>query len=177
MRILHTILVALATLAPLPATTLQKLELDDMIGKSTAVVRAKVIGSYTALRGTDIYTFYRVAITENLKPGGSQPAELAVPGGSYHGVRQLVVGAPVLTDGQEYVVFLWTSRSGLNVILGLTQGLYQTGLDAVGQAVMMRPASVEPMVDQRGRGTTDQAVTLRLSDLRTRIQRVAAAAR
>jgi hypothetical protein len=175
MRILYTTLAALAVLAPLPATTLQKLEMDDLIAKSNAVVRAKVIGSHTALRGADIYTFYQLAICENLKPGGSQPTEVAVQGGSYRGSRQLVAGAPVLTNGQEYVFFLWTSRSGLSVILGLTQGLYQTGLDATGQPVMMRPASVEPMVDQNGRATTDQAITLQLSDLRTRIQKVTAA--
>ena len=99
MRILYTTLAALAVLAPLPATTLQKLEMDDLIAKSTAVVRAKVIGSHTALRGADIYTFYQLAISENLKPGGSQPAEVAVQGGSYRGTRQLVAGAPVLTNG------------------------------------------------------------------------------
>jgi hypothetical protein len=148
--------------------------MDDLIRQSTAVVRVKVTGSYSALRGADIYTFYQVSLIENLKPGGTEPAEVAVPGGVYHGTRQVISGAPALTVGQEYVMFLWTSRSGLNVILGLTQGLYQVTLDGSGQPSLSRPAAAGVMVDRSGQVITDRPVTIGLSDLRARIQKATA---
>ncbi|MGH8323719.1 MAG: hypothetical protein ACRETD_07990, partial [Steroidobacteraceae bacterium] len=54
------------TVSPLlvRATTLQQLSLDDMIQKSTAIVRARVTGTYTAARGRIIYTHYTVQVTE-----------------------------------------------------------------------------------------------------------------
>jgi len=175
MRILSILAASAALLAPVGATTLQKLEMDDLIRQSTAVLRVKVRGSYTALRGADIYTFYKLSLVENLKTGGTEPTELAVQGGAYHGVRQVVAGAPALAIGQEYVVFLLTSRSGLSVILGLAQGLYQMTLDAAGQPALTRPAAFEHMVDQNGRTVNDQAITMGLGDLRSRIQKVTAA--
>ena len=46
-------------------------------------------------------------------------------GGVAGGIRQSVSGAPELKPGQEYVLFLWTSRSGLTQVIGLSQGLFQ----------------------------------------------------
>src|SRR5258706_3484995 len=129
MRIVSRVLAVIAAMvapfavAPLPATTLQKLSLDDMIRLSTTVVRARVSGSYAAARGADIYTFYQLSVLETLKAGGHPPLEVAVPGGSAKGQRQLVEGAPQLKAGEEYVLFLWTSRSGLTQVIGLSQGL------------------------------------------------------
>src|SRR5207245_2731445 len=49
MRILSSLLAFTGILAPAGATTLQRLELDEIIQKSTAIVRAKVLGSAGAL--------------------------------------------------------------------------------------------------------------------------------
>src|SRR5271155_3296819 len=108
------------------ATTLQQLSLDDMIQQSTGIVRAKVTGSSMTLRGQNVYTYYHLQILETAKPYGKPGAEIdvAVPGGTANGMRQVVVGAPELTTGSQYVVFLWTSRSGLTQIIGLSQGLF-----------------------------------------------------
>lgn len=152
--------------------------MDDMIQKSTAIVRAKVLGSHAEARGRDIYTYYQLQVIdrlkpENLKSAGSQQLDLAVPGGTAAGLRQRVGGAPELNAGGEYVIFLWTGRPGLTQIIGLSQGLFSVVHNAAGDAVLVRPAATEQMVDKSGRVISDHAVTMSLSELRSRIQPLA----
>jgi hypothetical protein len=178
MRMLSKALAVVAlggVVSALQATTLQRLSLDDMIRLSTTVVRAKVSSPYAASRGADIYTFYQLSILETLKAGASAPSVVAVPGGSANGRRQLVEGAPSLLPGQEYVLFLWTSPSGLTQVIGLSQGLFTAAADTAGDTVLARPAAAEAMLDQSGQPVIDQAVKLRLTDLRSRIQKARAA--
>src|SRR5713226_6239426 len=121
MRIFAIAMVAAGMLAPAGATTLQQLSMDDMIRKSTVIVRAKVLDSHAAFRGQDIYTFYHLQVLEGLSTGSTmQQIDVAVPGGSAKGKRQMVPGAVSLDAGEEYIIFLWTSRSGLTQVIGLS---------------------------------------------------------
>jgi len=167
-----------AVLAPLGATTLLQLSLDDMIKQSTGIVRATVSGTRTDYRGADIYTYYQLQVLETLNastltPSGLKPAlaqmEVAVPGGAARGVRQTVAGAPSLQVGQQYVVFLWTSRSGLTQVIGLSQGLFLVQTDAAGNLVLIRPSASEPMVNSSGQGVPSQALSLSLAAVRSQV--------
>jgi hypothetical protein len=170
MRALSLLFAAAAMLSTVCASTLQELTMEDMIQKSTAIVRAKVLGSHAEARGRDIYTYYQLQVVENLKSAGSQQLDLAVPGGTAAGLRQRVGGAPELNAGGEYVIFLWTGRPGFTQIIGLSQGLFSVVHNAAGDAVLTRPAATGQMVDKSGRVISDHAVTMSLSELRTRIQ-------
>jgi hypothetical protein len=172
MRSLAATIVFAGFVASAWATTLQKLSTDDMIQQSTAIVRAKVTGSFAAFRGKDVYTYYQLQVTENLKAASSQQLELAIPGGAARGMRQMVPGAPVLANGQEYVIFLWTSRTGLTQIIGLSQGLFAVTQNSAGVASIVRPAAVSMMLNQSGQVVADQPVSMSLSDLRVEIQKV-----
>ncbi len=169
MRTPAKLLVLLATLVACgDATTLQKLGLDEMILQSTGIVRAKVVGSYTAPVGRDIYTYYRLAVLESFK--GVAQNEIAIPGGASGAYRQVVPGAPELASGQEYVIFYWTSKSGLTQVVGLSQGLFSERDDVKGNPLLLRPASPETMLNKEGKAIQDQAESLRLSDLRARVR-------
>ena len=174
MRTPSILLTGLAVVAIAGATTLQQLSLDDMVRQSTGIVRAKVTGSHSELRGQNIYTYYHLQILEAAKaprpetPG--QAIEVAVPGGSLNGIRQVAIGAPQLSTGSEYVVFLWTSKSGLTQIIGLSQGLFQTARDASGNIRLTRAASAEPMFDKRGQETSGDPVEMPWSEMRARIR-------
>ncbi|HEY4362277.1 MAG TPA: hypothetical protein VGN17_14980 [Bryobacteraceae bacterium] len=171
MRTLIRSLAMIAVIAAAQATTLQQLSLDNIISQSTAAVHAKVTGSRVALRGQDIWTFYQLQVMDTLKtgPNSGQIMEVAVPGGAMQGVRQAVAGAPALTPGGEYVLFLWTSKSGLTQVIGLSQGLFLVNTDASGNKLLSRPAAAATMLDQNGNPVTDQAVSLSLSGLRLRM--------
>lgn len=159
--------VALLTVAS--ATTLLKMSMNDLIAQSTHIVRARITGSRTAAVGQDIYTYYQLQVSETLKHGAILPAEVAIPGGVYGNLRQIGVGSPVLVQGQEYVLFLWTGRSGMTQVIGLSQGMFNLKQDASGETVLNRPAIADQMLDKSGKPVTDTAVTIKWSDLRGRI--------
>ena len=180
MRMRSIVWAGVAALMCARATTLQQLSLDDMIRQSTGIVRARVTGSSSALRGQSIYTYYHLQVLETLKSGGdtvkssgNRAAEMdvAVPGGTVNGMRQVAVGAPELTKGSQYVVFLWTGRSGLTQIMGLSQGLFQASQDDSGKIRLSRPAAAEVTLDSNGKMVSGKALGLEWSDLQARIQK------
>ena len=154
----------------LGATTLQQLSLDEMAQKSTGVVVGKVTGSHTATRGNSIYTFYTVQVIEQWKGAPVAQMDVAVAGGLAGGRRQVISGAPTLSVGQEYVLYYWTGPSGLTQLLGLSQGLFSVVADGTANPVLVRPAAAETMLDRNGNVVQDQALSLRLADLRNGVK-------
>ena len=164
--------------APALATTLEQLTLEEMARKSTAIVRARVTGSHAAARGGDIYTYFGLQVLETWK--GQTITEVAIPGGVANGIRQTVTGAPELKPGQEYVLFLWTSRSGLTQVMGLSQGIFklsEEGSGGGGVKVAQRAPTSELMLDRAGLPVDDRAVRVHLQDLRAQVRLALGAAR
>jgi len=159
----------LVALTPLGATTLQQLSLDEMTQQSTSIVRGRVTGSSTGMRGSNVWTFYQVQVLETFKGHEAGQVQVAVPGGAAGGVRQMVAGAPSLSSGSEYVLFLWTGRSGLTQVMGLSQGLLSVIHDGQGNTNLVRPASKEIMLDSNLKPVMDQGLRLRWSDFRSRV--------
>jgi len=159
---------------PAGATILQQLPLDEMAGKSTSIVRARVTGSSEAVRGTDVFTIYKFETLETLKSGPAA-REVAVPGGGAGGIRQVVAGAPRLRTGQEYVLFLWTGRSGLTQLTGMSQGLFSVDRITAGDAQVSRASAGEQMLDAAGRAVRDEPLSMPLTELKAKIARALAA--
>jgi hypothetical protein len=156
----------------LAGATLERLSFEDMIEKSTAIVRGRVAGSYDAFRGQLIYTHYRIEILERWKGPQQASVEVMVPGGSVGAVRQSYSGAPQLKRGQEYVLFLWTGRSGTTQVIGFTQGLFQLSKSGGQDWIALRPAATETMLEPgTGRVVRDEPLRMRLQELSSRISR------
>ena len=154
----------------LPAATLERLSLDDLIGKSTTIVRGKILNSYTAASGPVIYTHYRIQTSEILKGTPNGTVEIQLPGGTAGNLRQTFAGVPQFKAGDEYVFFLWTGKSGSTQVLGLTQGLFSIASGSAKDPLTTRPASHETMLDRgTGKQVKDQTLTMHLSELRARI--------
>ncbi len=154
------------------AATLEQLSFDEMVEKSTAIVRGRVVGSYTTTKGSLIYTHYRVLVSERWKGPAASEADLVVPGGTMGSLRQSFAGAPKLAQGSDYVFFLWTARSGLTHIIGLTQGLFDVKADAKGATLAVRGTSGETMLDRStGKPVNEEALSLSMAELNTRISR------
>ena len=80
MRSLLITLSLASSLVPVGGTTLERLAMSEMTQKSTAIVRARVVGSSGVLRGADVYTLYQIEIAESWKSSAkSNPIEIAVP--------------------------------------------------------------------------------------------------
>lgn len=141
-----------------------------MIAKSTLIVRGKVGASRAEFSGRAIYTYYTVLVSEGFKGTVGGTVEVAVPGGSVHGLRQTFEGAPTLHAGEEYVFFLWKGTSGPTQVVGLTQGLFAVARDASADPAVTRAASHETMLEPRaGRPVKDTTLVMPLSQLRSSI--------
>jgi hypothetical protein len=156
-----------AAMALSHATTLQQLGLDTMIVKSTAIVRGRVQVTHAAMVGSYIYTHYNVQVLEQWKGAPAAQMDFVIPGGRLNGRQQNFAGAPALDNGQEYVLFLWTSRSGLTHIIGMSQGFFISS-----NGMLTRPAIADHMISATGTDVTDNGLQMTLAALRSRIQTV-----
>lgn len=165
------LLLMLTLLAPAQAATLERLSLDEVIGKSTAIIRGRVTGSNPAQHGQVIYTHYTIAVSEQMKGSVTGLADVVVAGGTIGRTTQTYPGSPGLTIGQEYVFCLWKSKSGLTHVMGLSQGLFDVGKDASsGEVTISRGATDSVMLDgATGRPAMDRPVRMRLRDFNTRV--------
>ena len=155
-------------MSPLQCATLERLSLADMIGKASAIERAKVVSSYAAAQGPVIYTHYKLQISEQYK--GVAVTEVVVPGGTANNVRQFFSGAPQFQPGDEFVFFLWTNKQGLTSVMGLTQGLFAVAPGGAPDPTVTRAASSELMLDRRtAHPVKDETLVMKLSDLRAQI--------
>jgi len=141
-----------------------------MIRKSTVIVRGEIQPTYSAMRGSVIYTHYRVQVAEVLKGSAANQVDIAVPGGTSNGRTQTFAGIPTLLSGQDYVLFLWTSKSGLTQVIGLSQGLFAVTPNSSGQPMVQRAAATARMLNSFGQMVSDSDIQMLLSDLRRRIQ-------
>ena len=153
------------------ASTLQRLSLNDMIVKSTMIVRGTIQpGTSAALRGSLIYTHYQLSVTAAFKGTPGQTIDVAVPGGMLNGIQQPVAGAPMLAPGKDYLMFLWTSKSGLTQVIGLSQGLFNVTTNAQGQVMVSRAAASATILDSTGNAVADSDLQMPLAQLASTIQ-------
>jgi len=130
------------------ATTLARLDLDDLTGESSAVVHGKIVASRVEWNRdrTLIYTVYSVAPVEYLKGRLGPTFELHEPGGTLDGIQLSVSGVPSFSVGQEAVLFVWTDPRGQHQVTGFEQGVFavrtdsQTGLKVVDRAIRLGSA-------------------------------------
>jgi hypothetical protein len=87
----------------------------------------------------------------------------------------VVAGAPILHAGREYVLFLWTSRSGLTQLMGMSQGLFRVER-ATGDLRASRDAAGEQMLDAAGHAVRDEALSMPLTELKARVSKALAIA-
>jgi hypothetical protein len=175
------ILALAASCSTIVGSTLQRLSLNDLIVKSTMIVRGTFQpGTSVALRGSLIYTHYQLSVTTTYKgaPGQTpgQIIDVAVPGGGLNGMQQPVAGAPTLVPGKDYVIFLWTSKTGLTQVIGLSQGLFNVSTNAQGQVMVSRGAATATMLDSAGNSVADSDIQMPLAQLVNAIQAALAGA-
>jgi hypothetical protein len=165
-----------------PATTLVKLSVDEMVAQSTDIVRGRVSNCEAVQRGSAIMTQCVVRVSERLKGVTASTMAIAIPGGVVRNangrrVRQVIVGAPALNEKQEYLLFLWTGRTGVTQLIGLSQGALEIKVNG-GQAVAERaPMPDAAFRNARGEEVDDDGVSVSLESIRRRVQRLAEATR
>src|SRR5262249_54220397 len=145
---------------------------DDLVQKSTGIVRGRVLSSYTGARGSLIDTYYKIQVLDRWKGVAAAQVEVRVPGGFFQGQQQTYSGAPQLTKGASYVFFLWTGPSGVTQLLGLSQGVLDVTTDEAGNLVVSSEVTDALLVDAGGQPSSPQALRMRLTDFSNRVSAV-----
>lgn len=144
-RVLGLLALAACVVAPLGATTLKRMSLDDLVFDNATIVRGQVLDAVS--RWNDDHTFMltdvRIAIDETIKGRvRGETITVTLMGGRIGDMTTLVIGSAELIPGNSYVLFL--NREDLPGARALTvrdhvQGAFdivpgQTGPKAVSQA-------------------------------------------
>lgn len=173
MKALTACVAALAGLylavTPARAVTLQQLSMDDLISQSTAIIRGRVLTSYTTVNGGEVLTHFKVQVSDRWKGVSADVADIVFPGGAAGAVRQSIPGIPHLQEGREYVLYLWTNRAGLTFVTGFQQGIFAVSQSADGQLIVQRPAISEMLLNRGGRPVAGTPMRLPLQDMSTRV--------
>jgi hypothetical protein len=172
-RVVIHVFVGLLTLvgATMTAATIEKMSIEEMAQQSTAIVRARVVAQTAERRSGIIYTRSKLAVSGRWKGEAAATVEVSVPGGKLNGIQQTFSGAPGLEQGTEYVLFLWTGRTGVTQIIGLSQGVMQVAAALGAQkATVSRAASEATVLNAAGQPVADEAVSMSLSSLDRRIR-------
>ena len=155
----------------LQATTLEQLSMDEMIGKSTAIVRGRVLSARAEQHKSIVYTHYSIQVVERWKGTPEENMDVVVPGGKVGNLSQRFAGTPELAPGFEYVLILWKGRNGLNQVIGLSQGVFNLKQDSRGEWILSRSGSDASMLDPTtGREVEDRPVRLSLREFTSKVR-------
>jgi hypothetical protein len=123
--------VLMATIAS--ATTIARLSLDEMTGRSEMIVSGQVTESFTAWDSEHkyIWTHYIIAVDNSVKGSGARTVEIAEPGGIIGIIGMNIGGATGYIKGEHVLIFLERMPNGYLRTAGLGQGKY--GIDAQGR--------------------------------------------
>ncbi|MFN0102754.1 MAG: hypothetical protein ACKV2U_11770 [Bryobacteraceae bacterium] len=170
MRLLFTVLAALAS--TLTGTTLEKLTFDEMAAKSTLIVRGRITLSNVRQHGAIHYSHYKVQVSEQFKGASSKTIDVVMPGGTIGRNHQTFSGVPTFPPDSDLVLFLWTSKTGLTHVIGLSQGILKVTKDATGQTIFSRESIREGIIDSRtGRPATDGGMRFTAAEFSSRVNR------
>jgi hypothetical protein len=107
------------------ATTVERLNLDDMVKKAHKIVVGKVSKSRTYWSGNGklILTTYTMEVEEAVKGPVSQTLEVTTIGGRIGDLTLHVSGMPSFVNGESAVVFVEESGT-FSTVVGLDQGKF-----------------------------------------------------
>ncbi len=112
------------------ATTLLRMNLDQMTAAATWIVRARCVANEGRWELGHVWTFTQFETLETLK--GSGPAEFTVRlvGGKVGSLTSTVEGAPRFGPGEEVFLFLAATPIGDHTVVGWAQGTFRVRRDA-----------------------------------------------
>jgi hypothetical protein len=124
------------------ATVVVPADLKQLTTRANAIVRGRVVTVQSQWTGDG----RRVETIVTLEASGYIKGDLGprvifrVPGGKMGTLRSVVVGAPVVREGDEIIVFLGATGPAIPRIVGFNQGIFRVAIDAAsGRRVVAKP--------------------------------------
>ena len=124
---------ALQFSSPLRATTIPRVDFEELTDASETIAAGRVTDSWAAWDPEHkyIWTHYRLSVTEIVKGTRVSTLEFAEPGGAIGDASMIVGGAIRYTAGENVVIFLSRMPNGYLRTAGWSQGKYD--LDSGGR--------------------------------------------
>jgi hypothetical protein len=148
------VILCLAGGAPSRATTLISMDLPELVSDASTIAYGRVIDTRAAVVAGRTETAITLDASTYLKGDGGRVLIFRVPGGQVGRYRTVVVGAPVLREGDEIVAFLTGTGPELPRVVGFSQGVlavYRNSGDA-GPVVLAPPSPRGDRAERVGRG-------------------------
>lgn len=153
-------------------STLVKQTIESLAAQSSVVVRATVVSSQPRQAGRTVVTVHRLAVSELLKGDVGEAVTVVTRGGELAQVGVRVDGEAALAPGDELVLFLTPTESGVFTVTGLAQGAFRVEPAAASRTEWLSPAAIgTARLVERAGGAQAQLPQTRLSleQLRARL--------
>ncbi len=141
-RRIGVIVAVMAALAPLAAaTTLMRMNLDELAAAAGAVARVRWVAAESRWEGGHVWTLTTFEVVEALK--GTPPARITVrlAGGRVGHVISTVDGAPRFRAGEDAILFLAPAPRGEWTVVSWAQGTFRIARDAAGRETVTQDTS------------------------------------
>jgi hypothetical protein len=166
-----TIFLATCVAAPLEATTLARLSLDQLARAAETVARVRCTEAASYVQDGTVWTRTQFTVIEPLK--GVPPAQVTVrlPGGRAGGVLVVVEAAPRFRPGEESVLFLERTSTGEYSVTGWALGTFRVRRNArTGEETVTQDSSGLAVFDAAARRFVIEGVRdLPLGEFRRRL--------
>ncbi len=107
------------------ATTVERMELPQLVSASDNIVQGRVESIESRLESNRIYTYISINVDEPLKGAARRAVLLRQLGGTVGNKRTWIAGMPEFRKGSQVIVFLRDRRDGTFDVAGLNQGKYE----------------------------------------------------
>jgi hypothetical protein len=125
MKKIIAFIIAVASLAtPLFATTVQKMELPELVSTSDHILQGHVASVDTRYQDGTIYTYITLAVDDPIKGDTRRSVVVRQLGGRIGAKMLWVPGMPQFKNTDQVVVFLRNRGDGTFDVIGLNQGKY-----------------------------------------------------
>ena len=137
--------------APLCATTVQKMELPQLVSASDNIVQGRVESIETRYEDKMVYTYVSLIVDDPLKGDRRRTVLLRQLGGRIGAKAIRISGMPEFKTGDEVIVFLRDRKDGTFDVVGLNQGKYDV-VDSVAVANVSGVSVLDPKTGQMSEG-------------------------
>jgi len=140
------VMLALAVMAN--ATTLARLQFDELAAQANAIARVRCLDAMSHWKSGEIWTRTDFLVVETKKGTLPQIVEVEMPGGIVGHLHARVEEVPSFAPGEAAYLFLWATPEGTYRILGWSQGAFRIRKDsATGLENVTQDSASAPLFD------------------------------
>jgi hypothetical protein len=130
------------------ATTIVKMDLDELTRAAQVVARGRCVASEARLEGGYIWTFTTFEVSETLKGSAARQISVRLLGGKVGHMKSTVDGVPQFRPGEDVFLFLEPTGDGDLSVTSWVQGTFRVRRDSeTGQESVTQDSAAHAVFD------------------------------